>query len=361
MKARAASPLLDAATLAGIGDLQLVARAVVEGFLAGLHASRRLAVGAEFSQYRPYAPGDDPRGIDWRLHARTDRYFLRQAHSERDVVVRFVLDASASMAVPGEGAGGGAGKSAMRGGRAAGGADRFATHGAGAAGGGGRFGAHGARAAGGAAKFATARLAAAALAYLAHLQGDAVALEVVGGVGGGGAAEFPGDAGKHLGRGSRRGVGGVGGITGFLHELERVVPGGAWPAAAELVPRLTARRGKELVLVLSDLWERGAEMREALGALRALRQEVLVLRVLAPEEIELPPGEDALFEDSETGERVAVRGGATRRAYAERFAAHRAALRRDLLALGVAFEELRTDEPLDGALREFLLRRRLLP
>ncbi|HVT60781.1 MAG TPA: DUF58 domain-containing protein [Thermoanaerobaculia bacterium] len=302
MRAQPASPLFAAAAFAEIRDLHLVARAVVEGFLAGQHASRRLAVGVEFSQYRTYAQGDDPRGIDWRLHARTDRYFLREGASERDVLVRVVLDASASMAVPAAATAAAAGK------------------------------------------FDTARIAAAALAYLAHLQGDAVALEVVGGAGARMPSPRSGD-----------------GITGMLHDLERLQPGGAWPEPAELLPRLLARRGRELVLVLSDCWERGAEMRAAFGALRALRHEVLVLRVLAPQEIELPPGGEALFEDAETGERVAFGGGASREAYAARFAAHREALRRDLLALGVAFAELRTDEPLAAALRSFLLRRRLLP
>jgi uncharacterized protein (DUF58 family) len=349
MKPAASSPLLDAATLAAIRDLRLAARTAVEGFLAGQHASRRLAVGVEFSQYRSYAPGDDPRAIDWRLHARTDRYFLREAHSERDVVVRIVLDASASMAVPGVGEGSGGGRAGAGGEEGRG--VRVRSGGwVGAGGEGG--GAGGERARGG--KFETARVAAAALGYLADLQGDAVALEVVGGAAEGGGRTRPSSRPRFASGSAPLG------IAGFLHELERAVPGGSWPETGELLPRIAARRGRELVLVLSDLWERGTEMRAAIAALRALGREVLVLRVLAPEEIELPPGEDALFVDAETGERVAVRGG-LRQAYAERFAAHRAELRRDLLGLGVACEELRTDEPLDGALRSFLLRRRVLP
>jgi uncharacterized protein (DUF58 family) len=294
------SPLLDPATLAGIRDLRLAARRLVEGFLAGHHVSRRLAAAAEFSQFRAYEPGDDPRRIDWRLYARTDRYYLREAHVERDVTVRFVLDATASMAAPDDGTAG---------------------------------------------KFATARLATAALAYLAHLQGDRVVLAAVGG----------GSAGGVSGAG-----GGERGLGGFLHALERLEPGGAWPRPEELLPRLAPRHGRELIVMLSDAWERGAEVRRTLAMLSALRHEVLLLRVLSPLEVELPDGDDTVFEDVETGARVAAGGTAARAAYHGRFAAHGEALRRDLLAAGVALTELRTDQPLDAALRSLLLQRQRL-
>lgn len=310
------SPLLDPATLAGIGDLRLAARRLVEGFLAGHHASRRLAAAAEFSQFRAYEPGDDPRRIDWRLYARTDRYYLREAQVERDVTVRFVLDATASMTAPAPPPDGAA-----------------------------------------AGKFETARLAAAALAYLAHLHGDRVVLAVVGGAGSrgdrGGFGGSAGDAWSTGDAGDRR-------LGGFLHALERAEPGGAWPAPDELLPRLASRRGRELIVVLSDVWERGDEVRRTLAALSALRHEVLLLRILSPAEVDLPGGDDTVFEDAESGVRIAVGGAAARAAYRARYAAHREELRRDLLAAGVALTELRTDQPLDAALRALLLERQRL-
>jgi uncharacterized protein (DUF58 family) len=305
----AGSPLLDAATLGAIRDLRLAAQTLVEGFLAGQHLSRGLAAGAEFSQFRSYGPGDDPRRIDWRLYARTDRFYLREAQAEREVLVRFVLDASASMTEPE--ASGDAGK-------------------------------RGAAKGGGAGKFEVARLAAAALGYLATLHGDAVALAAVGG----------------MGAPTGRWTGGERGFGGFLHDLEGLRPGGAWPEPAELLARFPARRGRELVLVLTDGWERGTEMRRALAALRALRHEVLLLRVTSPAEAELPPGDDTVFEDAETGQRVAAGGAAMRAAYRARFAEHGEALRHDMAAQGVDMVELATDRPLDAALRGFLLRRR---
>ncbi len=315
----AGAPLLETATLAAIRDLRLAARTLVEGFLAGQHLSRRLAAGAEFSQFRSYGPGDDPRRIDWRLYARTDRFYLREAQAERQVVVRIAVDATASMTVPEAStlAGSPAPPGAPAGRQAPG---------------------NGARG-----KFAVARLAAAALGYLATLHGDGIALEALGGL---------------AGPAARRAGGGEPGFGGFLHALERLRPGGAWPQPADLLSRFTARRGRELIVVLSDCWERGTEVRQTLAALRALRHEVLLLRVTSPAEADLPPGDDTVFEDAETGERVAAGGAAARAAYRARFAAHRETLRRDMAAQGVDMVELATDRPLDAALRGFLLRRR---
>ena len=93
-----ASRLLEPATLAGIKDLRLIARTLVEGYLTGLHLDPRPAAGVEFSQYRSYEPGDDLRRVDWRAYARSDRFLVRESEVERDVNVRFLLDASASMA-----------------------------------------------------------------------------------------------------------------------------------------------------------------------------------------------------------------------------------------------------------------------
>src|SRR5512146_3511293 len=84
--------------LAAIRDLPLVARTVVDGFMYGAHHSRMPGAGLEFSQYRSYQPGDDLRRVDWKLFARSDRYFLRDAETDTSVTVRLILDASESMA-----------------------------------------------------------------------------------------------------------------------------------------------------------------------------------------------------------------------------------------------------------------------
>ena len=89
---------IDPKVLAGIKDLPLLARTVVEGFLAGQNQSVRRGAGLEFSQYRSYQPGDDLRQLDWKMFARSDRYYIRESEVDTNITVRFVVDGSASMA-----------------------------------------------------------------------------------------------------------------------------------------------------------------------------------------------------------------------------------------------------------------------
>ena len=85
------SALLDPAVLAGIKDLRLVARTLVDGAVVGLHRQPRAGTGVELEQFRAYQPGDDPRRIDWRAHARSDRLIVRESPVERDVVAPRLL------------------------------------------------------------------------------------------------------------------------------------------------------------------------------------------------------------------------------------------------------------------------------
>ena len=93
----ARTTFLDPAILARIDNLQLLARTVVDGFMQGIHRSPYLGVSMDFAEHRPYMPGDDIRRIDWRLYARTDRYYIKQFEAETNADVGFLLDTSASM------------------------------------------------------------------------------------------------------------------------------------------------------------------------------------------------------------------------------------------------------------------------
>lgn len=88
---------LDPKALAALKDLHLAARTVVDGFMLGVHRSQRAGVGLEFNQFRSYQPGDDLRQVDWKLYARSDRFFIRESQAETSIAVRIVLDATASM------------------------------------------------------------------------------------------------------------------------------------------------------------------------------------------------------------------------------------------------------------------------
>jgi len=88
---------LDPAVVARIGSLELIARTIVEGFFAGLHRSPFKGFSVEFSEYRPYLPGDDPGTIDWKLFARSDRHYVKKFEQETNLECHLLLDVSASM------------------------------------------------------------------------------------------------------------------------------------------------------------------------------------------------------------------------------------------------------------------------
>src|ERR1044072_5079627 len=90
--------LLKPEVLNTVNGLELVARIVVEGFMSGSNKSQAIGVGQEFSQYRNYEPGDDLRQLDWKMYARSERYFIKQAEIETNITVKFMMDASNSMA-----------------------------------------------------------------------------------------------------------------------------------------------------------------------------------------------------------------------------------------------------------------------
>src|ERR1041385_3291520 len=89
--------LFDPASLAALGRIEIVARWIVDGFLAGLHRSPRKGFSVEFAEYRPYQPGDDLRYIDWKIVARSDRWVVRQYEEETNLRASIVLDVSRSM------------------------------------------------------------------------------------------------------------------------------------------------------------------------------------------------------------------------------------------------------------------------
>ena len=310
-----ASRFLDPETLSEIQDLELLARTVVEGFLAGLHLDVRSGAGVEFQQYRGYQPGDDLRRLDWRVYGRSDRYFVRESQIERDVVVRLLLDVSASMAHEDTAVRDGIGGGPLR-------------------------------------KVDYARRLVAVLAYLADRQGDRIAFHAVNDLGDLDAPPLP-----------RKRP-----FMGLLHRLEALVPRGRWPSWFEVGERVSDRRGgqaggRELVIVVSDLHvdDENDEIEALVKALKALRHEVLVFHLMARDELDFTWEGDVLFEDLESGKTVRASASEMRPAYLRRLAADLERRRSRLLEFGVAYQMIALDEPLDVALRGFLLRRREMP
>lgn len=284
--------LLDPAVVARIGSLELIARTVVEGFFAGLHRSPFKGFSVEFSEYRPYLPGDDPSTIDWKLYARSDRHYVKKFEEETNLECHILLDVSASMG--------------------------YASHTVSKL----RFGV----------------CLAAALAYLMHRQRDAVGLTL-----------FDDRVVDAVPVGSRGGQ-----LRALLASLGRAVPGTRSDVQLplhQLAARLS-RRG--LVVLISDLLDEPAGIIEGLKHLRFQGSEVLVLRTLDPAELTFPFEHAARFADLETADEVLVVPAEVRAHYLERMHSMNERYRRELRLAGVDYHQVDTAAPLDTALMAYL-------
>lgn len=286
---------IDPKTLVALGDLTLAARTVVDGFMFGVHHSRIPGAGLEFSQYRSYQPGDDPRRLDWKLFARSDRYFLRDADTDTSVTIRLVLDASASMAQEEDGV----------------------------------------------SKFDYARLIVAALALLVHRQGDAVGLSSV--TDGDVSVMPPQRSQQHLYR--------------LLHTLEQLTPTGVWPDWERMQGYFTAGGQRGILVIVTDLHERRDEIRTLAAKLTALRHEVLLLHIIGGMEREFRYRGVVTFEELETGRRIEVDADAARPTYLEALDQELRTLRHALEESGVDYARFALDQPFDLALRHYLVSR----
>jgi uncharacterized protein (DUF58 family) len=293
--------LLTPSLLVSLGDLDVVARTIVDGLRTGPHRSPFHGYSAEFSQYRHYRPGDDLKHVDWKLLARTDRLYTRQFRETTDLTAQLVIDASASMGF----------------------ADRTGTKGARPP-----------------TKLAVASMAAAALAYLLSKQGDAVGVQVFPG---GQPFLSPRAGSLHL--------------RAVLSALARVEAQGA-VRPDEAVRRAAAalpRRG--LLLVWSDFYDREHETLTELARARAMGHDVAVFHVVTRTELEFPFQGDTEFRDAESEDTLDTNGAAVRAEYRDAFAAFLERWRGRLRGEGIDYALLMTDAPLDEALRRFLLRR----
>jgi uncharacterized protein (DUF58 family) len=291
--ASAPAAFLDPALLARIGDLALLARTVVDGFMHGIHRARRVGLSLDFAEHRAYQPGDDIRRIDWRVYGRTDRFYVKEYEADTNASVTFALDASASM----------------------------------------DFGS------GPVTKFDYGRFLVASLAWLSQRQGDRVGL-----------VTFADDLVEVIPPSTRH-------LQLILHTLGRARPGGVGrlPLVLERAARLSTRAG--IVVVVSDCYEDPAEVQRGIGALRARGHDVILFHLLDRAERDLPGEGATTFEDAETGERMPLRPEALRERYQSQLEAHGGELARRLGQDRTDYVPLVTDRPLDLALRAYLERR----
>ncbi len=293
--------LLRPEELAALGDLELVARRVVEGFVAGLHRSPHRGFSVEFAEHRAYQPGDDLRFVDWRMYGRSDRYYVKQFEEETNLRAYILLDASASMAWSSR-------------------PDSLPT------------------------KLWYARQLAAAIALLLLRQNDAVGLRV-----------FDEALRAHLPPRARQSHG-----REILATLARVEAHGETEAAAPLRDIAGRLRRRGLVILVSDLLVDPEPTRLALRYLRHRGHEVMVLHLMDPGERELPALRDARFVDPESGEELPASVADLRADYRAAVEAAIDEWRTALAPHGMDYAVVDTGEPMLHALRRYLRTRERL-
>ena len=293
-----AANLVDPSVLARIGNLEMRAKVVVEGFIQGLHRAPNLGASTDFAEHRPYMPGDDVRRMDWRLYARTDRYYVKEFEADTNTNLLVVLDVSKSM----------------------------------------RFGS----------KMRYASTLAACLAYFSSLQRDRVGLATFAD----GIVDYVPPSAKHL--------------RLVLHSLDQAER--REPRAESRVQSASYRstfsrladtvRRRSMVAIISDLYEEPDDIVAAVNELRGRGNDMMVLHVLEPSELEFPFDESANFEDVETGARMPVVPDYLRDEYRALVAQHVATLGKRLGGQGVDYALFDTSQPMDKALFRYLGARR---
>lgn len=283
-----AESLIPADVRARLRGLRLGGRRVAGGDGFGQHRSRSRGAGLEFAQYRPYEPGDELRQVDWKLYARSDRFFVRESERDSPLTAWVVIDATASMGQAG------------------------ARHGT---------------------RLDTAVLLAACVVELALRQGDRFGLAIIGGDG---LRLVPAGVGPRQ-------------RDRCLLALHGLRAAGAWPEEARLRPLWERIGAGHLVLLLSDDFDAAAAV--LMEKLSAARREVLNIQLLTDEERDFPFRGGHRFVDPETGEERTSDGAAAREDFLRRFAAARQALHARLAAAGVRRVEHVADRPADEPLR----------
>jgi uncharacterized protein (DUF58 family) len=283
---------LDPATLASISGLDLIAKTVVDGFVAGLHRSPDFGFSQEFAEYRAYSPGDDLRHVDWNVFARTERMYLKRYRGETNSQLLLLLDTSASMG----------------------------------------FGSHKVH------KLDFARYMAACLCYMAMQQRDAAGLIV-----------FDEDVSNYIAPSTRQGQ-----LFRLLHAIEKAEVGTHTDFAKPFVHFLQFLHRRGIVVVISDFYAAPDTIIKSVEPLRFRGNEVILFHVLDPQEIEPKFREPVLLLDMENKSSLEVTPEYARTEYRAKIDAHIEGLRGAAKRAGLDYFLMNTGRPLDEGLREYL-------
>jgi uncharacterized protein (DUF58 family) len=283
---------LDPAVLAGLSSLDLIAKTVVDGFIAGLHKSPDFGFSQEFAEYRAYNPGDDLRHVDWNVFARTERMYLKRYRGETNCQVNVLLDTSGSM----------------------------------------KYGSRGVE------KLEYAKFLAASVLYLAHLQRDAAGLVV-----------FDDQVRNFVSPSTRQGQ-----MHRLLHGVEEAQAGKRTDLVQPFMHLMDFLRRRGMVVVISDFWEAPEKVIEMVSPLKFRGNEVVLFHLLDPEEIRPKLKYPVMFEDLETGETMEVTPDYASHEYRDKMKAHLDDIESRAKGAGLDYFLTDTSRPLDAALREYL-------
>jgi uncharacterized protein (DUF58 family) len=287
---------VDPNVLARIGTLDLLARTVVDGFINGLHRAPYFGASIDFAEHRGYVPGDDIRRVDWRLYARTDKYFVKQYEADTNTNFAVLLDVSKSMG--------------------------FASRGV--------------------SKLEYACFLAACLAYLAHRQRDRVGIvtfdEAI--------VSYVPSSAKHF--------------NAVLHTLDQAKPERAGNLSGPVGKMAEHFKRRSVLALISDFYEEPEAVLEAIKPLRFLGNDLMVFHVLDPAELEFSYDDASSFEDLESGEQIPVVPETLAQQYRALMQEHISSLGSKFSEHRIDYTLLNTSHPLDHALFNYLSNRERL-
>jgi len=278
-----------------VSGLSLISRVIVDGYLHGQNHSRRVGAGMEFSQYRGYEPGDDLRRLDWKMLARSGRYYIKQSEIDTNIAVKFIVDSSKSMLHEENGI----------------------------------------------SKMEYVKVLVASLAHLCQNQGDAVGLfalndQKLKSV-------FPRVQKQHFNR--------------LLLELINIKNEGKWPDDPAIVEKIHNRGEKELIIFISDMYERSAEITNLIKSLKTSRNEVILFQIIGKSEMDFDYKGTLTFEDLETGKRIKLDATKAKQDYLEALDNSLDSIKNELLAGDISYQLFRMDENIGKLLQTFLKKR----
>ena len=287
---------LDPAIVSKLSSLELKARFIVEGFMLGLHRSPYHGFSVEFSQHRPYIQGDNPKDIDWKVYAKSDKFFVKQYEEETNLKCHILLDISKSMSFASEG---------------------------------------------NLTKLEYASMLVAALSYLMLNQKDATGLVL-----------YSDKIHQYLPPKATNIY-----LSEILKKLAVITPTGNTQTAACLNSIAESINKKGLIIIISDLLDDITKVLSSLKHFRFKKNEVVVFQILDPKERNFAFGRDAIFKDLETDEEMTTQPHLLQKSYQDAFNNFLKSIKNDSLNYGIDYNLLDTSIPFDKALYAYLQKR----